>query len=49
MLFLSEATLMAESLYVALAAAILLGAYRAYDDPKPARFVALGARSGSRR
>jgi 4-amino-4-deoxy-L-arabinose transferase-like glycosyltransferase len=43
MLFLSEATLMAESLYVALAAAILLGAYRTYDDPKPARFVALGA------
>jgi 4-amino-4-deoxy-L-arabinose transferase-like glycosyltransferase len=42
MLFLSEATLMAESLYVALAAAMLLGAYRAYDEPKLSRFVALG-------
>ena len=46
MLFLTEATLMAESLYVALAAAILLGAYRAYDDPTPLRFVALGAAIG---
>ena len=43
MLFLSEATLMAESLYVALATTVLLLAYRAFDDPKPARFVALGA------
>ncbi len=43
MLFLSEATLMAESLYVALVTAMLLLAYRAYDDPKPGRFVALGA------
>jgi 4-amino-4-deoxy-L-arabinose transferase-like glycosyltransferase len=46
MLFLSEATLMAESLYVALVALLLLCAYRAYDDPKPARFVALGAAIG---
>jgi hypothetical protein len=46
MLFLSEATLMAESLYVALVAIVLLGAYRAYDDPKPVRFVALGAAVG---
>ena len=46
MLFLSEATLMAESLYVALVTLVLLGAYRAYDDPKPARFVALGAAIG---
>ena len=45
-LFLSEATLMAESLYVALVAVLLLCAYRAYDDPKPARFVALGAAIG---
>jgi 4-amino-4-deoxy-L-arabinose transferase-like glycosyltransferase len=43
MLFLSEATLMAESLYVALVTLLLLCAYRAYDDPKPVRFVALGA------
>ena len=46
MLFLSESTLMAESLYVGLVTLILLGAYRAYDDPKPARFVALGAAVG---
>jgi 4-amino-4-deoxy-L-arabinose transferase-like glycosyltransferase len=46
MLFLTEATLMAESLYVALAAAILLGAYRAYDDPKPLRFALLGVAIG---
>ena len=43
MLFLSEATLMAESLYVALVTLLLLCAYRAYDDPKPVNFVALGA------
>jgi 4-amino-4-deoxy-L-arabinose transferase-like glycosyltransferase len=42
MLFLSEATLMAESLYAALVALVLLCAYRAYDDPKLTRFVALG-------
>ena len=46
MLFLSEATLMAESLYVALVVVVLLGAYRAYDDPKPVRFVALGVAVG---
>jgi hypothetical protein len=46
MLFLTEATLMAESLYVALVTLVLLGAYRAYDDPKPARFVALGIAIG---
>ena len=46
MLFLSEATLMAESLYVALVTLLLLCAYRAYDDPKPARFVALGVAIG---
>ena len=46
MLFLSEATLMAESLYVALVAVLLLCAYRAYDDPKQARFVVLGAAIG---
>jgi 4-amino-4-deoxy-L-arabinose transferase-like glycosyltransferase len=46
MLFLTEATLMAESLYVALATATLLGAYRAYDDPRPARFAALGGLIG---
>ena len=34
MLFLSEATLMSESLYVALVTLVLLCAYRAYDDPK---------------
>jgi hypothetical protein len=46
MLFLSEATLMAESLYVALVTVVLLCAYRAYDDPKVARFVALGLAVG---
>lgn len=47
MLFLSEATLMSESLYVALVTVVLLCAYRAYDEPKPARFVALGATIGA--
>ena len=47
MLFLSEATLMSESLYVLLVTVVLLCAYRAYDDPKPARFVALGAAIGA--
>jgi hypothetical protein len=47
MLFLSEATLMSESLYVFLVALLLLCAYRAYDDPKPARFVVLGAVAGA--
>ncbi|MDP9331738.1 MAG: glycosyltransferase family 39 protein [Actinomycetota bacterium] len=46
MLFLSEATLMADSLYVALVTLVLICAYRGYDDPKPARFVALGAAIG---
>ncbi len=46
-LFLSEATLMSESLYVALVSVVLLCAYRAYDEPKPARFVALGAAIGA--
>lgn len=46
MLFLTEATLMAESLYVGLVALLLLCAYRAYDEPKPVRFVALGAAIG---
>jgi hypothetical protein len=46
MLFLGEATLMAESLYVALVTLLLLCAYRAYDDPRPARFVAIGAAIG---
>ena len=46
MLFLSEATLMAESLYVALATIMLLLAYRAFDDPQPARFAALGVATG---
>ncbi len=46
MLFLSEATLMAESLYVAIVTIVLLTAYRAYDDPKPLQFVALGAAIG---
>jgi 4-amino-4-deoxy-L-arabinose transferase-like glycosyltransferase len=46
MLFLSEATLMAESLYVGLVTLLLLCAYRAYDDPKPARFVVLGVAIG---
>jgi len=47
MLFLSEATLMSESLYVALVTLVLLCAYRAYDDPKTARFVVLGAAIGA--
>jgi hypothetical protein len=46
MLFLTEATLMAESLYVALVTAVLLLAYRAFDEPKPVRFVVLGAAIG---
>ena len=46
MLFLTEATLMAESLYVALATIVLLSAYRAYDDPTPLRFAALGIAIG---
>ena len=46
MLFLSEATLMADSLYAALVTLILICAYRAYDDPRPACFVALGAAIG---
>jgi 4-amino-4-deoxy-L-arabinose transferase-like glycosyltransferase len=46
MLFLTEATLMAESLYVALVTIVLLAAYRAYDEPKPSRFVALGIAVG---
>jgi 4-amino-4-deoxy-L-arabinose transferase-like glycosyltransferase len=46
MLFLSEATLMAESVYVGLVVLILLFAYRAHDDPKPGRFAALGAAIG---
>jgi 4-amino-4-deoxy-L-arabinose transferase-like glycosyltransferase len=47
MLFLTEATLMSESLYVMLVVLVLLFAYRAYDDPKPARFVALGVAVGA--
>jgi 4-amino-4-deoxy-L-arabinose transferase-like glycosyltransferase len=47
MLFLSEATLMSESLYVALVTLVLLCAYRAYDDPKPSRFVVLGVAIGA--
>ena len=46
MLFLGEATLMAESLYVALVTVVLLAAYRAFDDPKPGRFAVLGAAIG---
>lgn len=46
MLFLTEATLMAESLYVLLAVAVLLTAYRAYDDPRPARFALFGLTIG---
>jgi 4-amino-4-deoxy-L-arabinose transferase-like glycosyltransferase len=42
MLFLPEATLMAESLYVALVTAVLLAAYRAFDEPSRVRFVVLG-------
>ncbi len=47
MLFLSEATLMSESLYVLLVTLLLLCAYRAYDDPRPARFVVLGVVAGA--
>jgi len=43
MLFLTEATLMAESLYVALVTLLLLCAYRAYDEPTSVRFAVLGA------
>jgi len=46
MLFLGEATLMAESLYVLLVTGVLVLAYRAYDEPRPARFVALGVAIG---
>jgi 4-amino-4-deoxy-L-arabinose transferase-like glycosyltransferase len=46
MLFLSEATLMAESLYVALVTIVLLAAYRAFDEPTRARFAALGLAIG---
>jgi 4-amino-4-deoxy-L-arabinose transferase-like glycosyltransferase len=42
MLFLDEAVLMAESLFVLLVTAALLLAYRAADVPSPGRFVALG-------
>ena len=42
MLFLSEAVLMAESVYVLLVTAALLLAYRAADSPTPWRFAALG-------
>jgi 4-amino-4-deoxy-L-arabinose transferase-like glycosyltransferase len=42
MLFLPEATLMAESLYVALVTIVLLAAYRAFDDPAPVHFAVLG-------
>jgi 4-amino-4-deoxy-L-arabinose transferase-like glycosyltransferase len=42
MLFLSEAVLMAESVYVLLVTAALLLAYRAADRPSPLRFAALG-------
>ena len=42
MLFLSEAVLMAESVYVLLVTAALLLAYRAADSPSPLRFAALG-------
>jgi uncharacterized membrane protein YjgN (DUF898 family) len=38
---------MSESLYVALVTVVLLCAYRAYDDPKTARFVVLGAAIGA--
>lgn len=43
MLFLAEATLMAEPVYVLLVTAALLLAYRAADAPSPLRFAALGA------
>jgi hypothetical protein len=42
MLFLSEAVLMAEALYALLITAVLLLAYRAIDQPTPARFAVLG-------
>jgi 4-amino-4-deoxy-L-arabinose transferase-like glycosyltransferase len=42
MLFLAEAVLMAESLFVLLVTAMLLLAYRAADAPSPLRFAALG-------
>jgi 4-amino-4-deoxy-L-arabinose transferase-like glycosyltransferase len=42
MLFLGEAVLMAESVYVLLVTAALLLAYRAADAPSPLRFAALG-------
>jgi len=42
MLFLSEAVLFAESLYVLLITAMLLLAYRAADAPTPRRFAVLG-------
>ena len=47
MLFLGEATLMSESLYVMLVTLVLLCTYRAYDDPKPARFAVLGLAVGA--
>jgi 4-amino-4-deoxy-L-arabinose transferase-like glycosyltransferase len=47
MLFLGEATLMSESLYVALVTLVLLCAYRAYDDPNVSRFVVLGVAIGA--
>jgi 4-amino-4-deoxy-L-arabinose transferase-like glycosyltransferase len=47
MLFLTEATLMSESLYVLLVTLVVLCAYRAYDDPKPVRFVVLGLAVGA--
>ena len=43
MLFLSEAILMAEALFVPLVSAALLLAYRALDRPTAGRFAALGA------
>jgi 4-amino-4-deoxy-L-arabinose transferase-like glycosyltransferase len=46
MLFLSEATLMAEALYAPLVTLMLLLAYRAYDRPSAGRFAALGAAIG---
>jgi 4-amino-4-deoxy-L-arabinose transferase-like glycosyltransferase len=46
MLFLSEAILMAETLYVALVALALLLAYRALEAPSYGRFAALGAAIG---
>jgi hypothetical protein len=47
MLFLGEATLMSESLYVMLVTLVVLCAYRAYDDPQPVRFVALAFAVGA--